>query len=384
MAAIAYPQHFKTAVVGPANTKYAYVHIPPQTKDKPYFFFLHGFPCTSYDWRNQIDYFSSKGYGIIAPDMLGCGSTEQPEDYKEYRLKKMEEEAVGILDAEGAEKVIGVGHDWGCPTLSRIANYHPERLIAYVFLAASYISPKTPFDIDGVNAMSKEQMGVPVMEYWHFFNRDNEPEELLTKDVSFSFILARFYFRKPRCLWVPSAVVTSLTPMGSFHITQANPTNGPFTKQIESTLTLQFCDLPGHWPTHFSPISGIKPYLENSTKRPLPDWITPSAVSTYKSIVSSSGYKGGLNLYRQHLRGASSKEEEEIPEENCHVSKPVLVVPCTMEEIVAPGMVEGMARPWCKDLRVRELECRHWPMLAKPEECNRYLEEFAEEVTAKA
>ena len=84
------------------------------------------------------------------------------------------------------------------------------------------------------------------------------------------------------------------------------------------------------------------------------------------------------------MRGTSSGDDEEIAEEKCHVHKPVLVVPCTTEEIMAPGMVEQMAKPWCEDLRVRELECRHWCMLAKPDECSEYLREFAEEVAGKA
>jgi len=46
------------------------------------------------------------------PDLLGYGGTHKPTEKEQYRLKKMSEEAVGILDQEGINKeVIGIGHD---------------------------------------------------------------------------------------------------------------------------------------------------------------------------------------------------------------------------------------------------------------------------------
>ena len=95
---------------------YRYVHIRPQREDKPYILFTHGFPSSSYDWRNQITYFASKGYGVIVPDLLGYGGTDKPKDPQDYRLKKMAEEVVGILDCEGIKTVLGVGHDWFVPS----------------------------------------------------------------------------------------------------------------------------------------------------------------------------------------------------------------------------------------------------------------------------
>jgi soluble epoxide hydrolase/lipid-phosphate phosphatase len=42
---------------------------------KPTLLFVHGFPEGSYCWRNQIKYFAEKGYGVIAPDLLGRVNT---------------------------------------------------------------------------------------------------------------------------------------------------------------------------------------------------------------------------------------------------------------------------------------------------------------------
>jgi len=92
---------------------YSYLHLKPTNQDESnYILFLHGFPSSSYDWRYQIQHFSRKGYGIIAPDLLGYGRTSKPLDVEAYKAKLMVEDIVEILKHEGVETVIGVGHDW--------------------------------------------------------------------------------------------------------------------------------------------------------------------------------------------------------------------------------------------------------------------------------
>ena len=94
------------------GTTYRYIHIKPRDSGKPHILFLHGFPSSSYDWRHQIQYFVEKGYGAVAPDLLGYGGTDKPEDVKAYRTKKMAEEIIEVLEHERIQAVLGVGHDW--------------------------------------------------------------------------------------------------------------------------------------------------------------------------------------------------------------------------------------------------------------------------------
>ena len=90
---------------------YHYYFSPP-VSDKPTLLFLHGFPSTLQDWARQIRYFQPKGYGILAPDMLGAGGTSKPLDSKSFRMKLLAADVIELLDAEGLEKVVGIGHDW--------------------------------------------------------------------------------------------------------------------------------------------------------------------------------------------------------------------------------------------------------------------------------
>lgn len=90
---------------------YNYVHISP-TRGSPYILFLHGFPSSLCDWRYQIVYFTNKGYGVIAPDILGHGRTSKPLDVQAYRGKSMAEDIIEILQYKKIDSAIGVGHDW--------------------------------------------------------------------------------------------------------------------------------------------------------------------------------------------------------------------------------------------------------------------------------
>lgn len=150
---------------------YSYISVP-STGSKPTILFLHGFPCTADDWRVQISYFSSLGYGILAPDLLGYGGTSKPISVAAYNPKSMATEVIEILDHEKIDKVIGVGHDWASRFLSRIANYYPNRLHGIAFLSVGYAPPTQPFDLDAANTLLLKIAGYTPFGYWKFFETD--------------------------------------------------------------------------------------------------------------------------------------------------------------------------------------------------------------------
>ena len=94
------------------GTTYALVHIRPTDSKKPTFLLLHGFPSSSWDWRHQISQLKKAGYGVVAPDLLGYGDTDKPEELEAYSMKRMSGHMAEILQKVGLQKVIGVAHDW--------------------------------------------------------------------------------------------------------------------------------------------------------------------------------------------------------------------------------------------------------------------------------
>ena len=70
---------------------------------------LHGFPTSSYLWRDLIPLLAARSR-VIAPDLLGYGESDKPE------VATIRDQAVAmseLLDGLGAEDVAVVGHDIG-------------------------------------------------------------------------------------------------------------------------------------------------------------------------------------------------------------------------------------------------------------------------------
>ncbi|KAL8705589.1 MAG: hypothetical protein Q9225_008018, partial [Loekoesia sp. 1 TL-2023] len=170
---VSYISHVRAAHL-PSGHTYRYVDYRSHIPDKPTILFLHGFPSSSFDWRRQFDYFASRGYGVLAPDLLGYGGTDKPADVEAYTLKRQADEIVKLLDCVGVEKVLSVGHDLGSPLLSRVATYYPDLSIKYVFLDIGYAAPPlglTAAGIDALNARTLATEGYEPSGYWAFFNQ---------------------------------------------------------------------------------------------------------------------------------------------------------------------------------------------------------------------
>lgn len=104
------PASYKDATTS-RGLKYHYYYVAA-SGPQPTLLFLHGFPSTSYDWRHQVAFFQPRGYGILVPDLLGYGGTDKPDAPEEYAISRIVRDLVDVLDAEGIEKVVSIGHDW--------------------------------------------------------------------------------------------------------------------------------------------------------------------------------------------------------------------------------------------------------------------------------
>jgi pimeloyl-ACP methyl ester carboxylesterase len=90
---------------------------------------LHGFPETAFiSWYQHIGPFVSAGYHVIAPDMRGYNTSDQPEPISPYRADELVKDIVGLLDYFKAQKAYVIGHDWGGVVAWELAMAHPERV----------------------------------------------------------------------------------------------------------------------------------------------------------------------------------------------------------------------------------------------------------------
>lgn len=64
----------------------------------------------------------------------------------------------------------------GSSITSRLANYFPERFLAYGFLNVPYVTPNPDYDIDRLVALTKKVMGYETYGYWFFFSEEDAPK----------------------------------------------------------------------------------------------------------------------------------------------------------------------------------------------------------------
>ena len=105
----------------------------------PAVLFCHGFPDTSYTWRQQMKVVAALGYRAIAPDMRGCGRSSAPPDLALYTPLQTAGDLVGLLDALDIPSAVIVGHDWGATHAWNAVLMRPDRFKAVFCLSVPYI-----------------------------------------------------------------------------------------------------------------------------------------------------------------------------------------------------------------------------------------------------
>jgi pimeloyl-ACP methyl ester carboxylesterase len=90
---------------------------------------------TSYaNWRLVIPTLAEK-FRVIAPDMVGFGYSERPEDV-EYGVQTWADQVVGLMDTLDIKKASLVGNSFGGAIALRIATQHPERVDKLVLMGS--------------------------------------------------------------------------------------------------------------------------------------------------------------------------------------------------------------------------------------------------------
>ena len=104
----------------------------------PLVMLCHGFPESWYSWRHQLAALAEAGFRAVAPDMRGYGQTGRPEAIDQYTLFHLIGDAVGLLDALGADQAVIAGHDWGAPVAWHAALLRPDRFRGVIGLSVPY------------------------------------------------------------------------------------------------------------------------------------------------------------------------------------------------------------------------------------------------------
>lgn len=312
------------------------LHIA-EAGEGPLVLLCHGFPESWYSWRHQLQALASAGYRAVAPDMRGYGQSEQPKDIGEYTILHLAGDMVGILDALERKTAVIVGHDWGAPVAWHSALFRPDRFRGVVGLSVPY-RPRAAVRPTSVMPQTDTEIF-----YQLYFQEPGVAEAAFEKDVRTSIL---------RALW------------GWSGDARANS-----IKIGEGAAGM----IPRTDPRGFG--AGIE--LPSG----LPKWLRETDVEFYAAEFSRTGFKGGLNWYRnidrnwELLRAWSGAQ----------VTVPALYVVGDRDGVLAfKGMEQLLPAlkifvPQLRDTVVLS-GCGHWTQQERPNEVNQALIKFLSEL----
>jgi len=105
----------------------------------PLILLVHGWPESWRSWRHQIPVLAEAGYRVAAMDLRGYGGSDSPREIHEYSMINMSNDVAGVAAALGADNVILVGHDWGAPIVWVTAIRYRELVNAVVGMSVPHL-----------------------------------------------------------------------------------------------------------------------------------------------------------------------------------------------------------------------------------------------------
>lgn len=219
----------------------------------PLVLMVHGFPESWYSWRHQITPIAEAGYMACAIDVRGYGGSDSPFPVACYDMETLVGDVVGVKQALSPHRpAVLIGHDWGAPIVWNSALAHPQLFCAVAGLSVPYL-------------------GVPQRSF------DDVMDEMFTRRGRFFY---QVYFQERR-----AEIDLDADPRG-------------FLRRFLYAIS---GDAPaGSWPTNKTPAAKLTDGLIDP--EPFPGWLSPVDLNVYVAQFERSGFRGGLNRYRNHRR----------------------------------------------------------------------------------
>jgi len=88
---------------------------------------LHGFPDYWYTWRHQMEGLADR-FRVVALDLRGYNRSDQPKGVEAYAMPHLMADVNAVIEAQGVERAVVIGHDWGAGIAWNFAMWHPHRV----------------------------------------------------------------------------------------------------------------------------------------------------------------------------------------------------------------------------------------------------------------
>ena len=285
----------------------------------PLVVFCHGWPESWYSWRHQLSAIADAGFHAVAPDQRGYGKTDKPQDIGSYTQLHMVGDIVGLLDALGEETATIVGHDWGAPVAWNSALLRPDRFPAVIGMSVPF-GPRGDFQpTAGLKAAFGENFF-----YILYFQEPGVAEAELEADVA--------------------GTMRKLLFSASGDVVRTDEPLAP-----RPAATTKFLD-----------------GMQDPEK--LPSWLTQEDLDYFASEFKESGFRGGLNWYRNLDRNW----ELMAAWRNAKVTVPALFITGEKDVVRSFAPEAGIRAnvPNLKDLVIVP-GAGHWVQQERPDEVNK-------------
>jgi len=216
----------------------------------PLVILCHGFPELGYSWRHQLRALAEAGFRAVAPDQRGYGQTDCPAAIEDYDIFQLTGDIVGLVHALNEERAVIAGHDWGATVAAHCALLRPDLFTALILMSVPY-PPRKWGDTPPTGKMKK--MAGSRVFYMNYFQEPGRAEADFEADVRTSVI-------------------------GMLYAGSGDPPP------------------EARWRVIF----GADERLSDTFTLPdaLPEWLSEADIDYYTAAFEKTGYRGGLNWYR--------------------------------------------------------------------------------------
>lgn len=288
----------------------------------PVVLLLHGFPELAYSWRHQFGPLVAAGYTVVAPDQRGYGLSSRPGPIEAYAVEELAADAAAVIDHFGGKAVV-IGHDWGAPVAWHTALRFPEKVTAVGSLSVPHArrAPRPPLE------SMREAAGPDHIFYIDYFQTVGLAESEFEADIRASLL---------GFMWSISGDAPREERFKPI------PKDGRFIDSIT---------VPAH----------------------LPNWLTEADLQVYVDAFRTSGFRGGLNWYRNVTRNWEASADLA----NAVVHQPALFVTGARDPARNPPAMARLPE-LAPNLIVNEVleGCGHWTQQERPADVVQLLLKF--------
>jgi pimeloyl-ACP methyl ester carboxylesterase len=281
----------------------------------------HGWPELSYSWRHQVPALAEAGFHVVAPDLRGFGRSSAPAEISAYSIFDTVGDMVALVGELGEKQAVIVGHDWGAPVAWHAAMFRPD-----IFTKVAGLSVPPPFR-GRARPLESLRAGGITNFYWQYFQTPGVAEAEFERDV---------------VLTMRKVLGRGISDPAALFIEEGEGFLGPLRSD-----------------------------------QPLPNWLTEADVAYFAEAYKESGFRGGLNWYRNLDRNW----ELTAPWQGAQIHQPSLFIAGSKDSVIT-GLIGakriGDMERVLPNLRQKLIieGAGHWIQQERPDEVNAALIAF--------